>query len=300
MKKVVVLMSTYNGEEYLVKQLESLFAQEGVEVELLVRDDGSSDGTREILRRYEDLGQLKWYEGKNLKPALSFMDLVLKAPQSEYYAFCDQDDIWDKNKLQVAVSKIEASGNEVSTIYFSNARLVDGEGNNLSVLRLSPRLTVGSALMINPVIGCTAVFNNALLGMLRRFEHKKIYMHDSWAYRLCIATGGKAIFDPVPHISYRQHGRNVIGAKSSLLKRYQRRFSNAVLDRRCIRMHDAAALVDGYLDVMPERNQKLVKAVAFYKSSFFGRFRLALNKEFRTNKVEHNVAFILSVLLGAF
>ena len=75
--RVAVLMSTYNGENYMKEQIESILNQRGnFELDLWVRDDGSTDATKKILMQYEIEKKLHWYEGRNLKPALSFMDLI--------------------------------------------------------------------------------------------------------------------------------------------------------------------------------------------------------------------------------
>ena len=84
MENVCILMSTYNGEKYLKEQIESLKTQQGVSVSILVRDDGSTDSTKQILEYYKNQGVLDWYTGENLKSARSFLDLVYRAPDSEY------------------------------------------------------------------------------------------------------------------------------------------------------------------------------------------------------------------------
>ncbi len=95
MDSIVVLMSTYNGEKYIREQLDSIFNQEGIDVKVVVRDDGSKDTTHAILDEYKKTHELVWYTGENLKSARSFMDLIYQAPESDYYAFADQDDYWD-------------------------------------------------------------------------------------------------------------------------------------------------------------------------------------------------------------
>ena len=100
-------MSTFNGEKYLQEQLNSLFNQENIKLDILVRDDNSTDKTKEIL----DRNHIKWYTGKNLKPAKSFFDLIKKSGDFEYYAFCDQDDVWDNKKLYIAIKKLEKCNN---------------------------------------------------------------------------------------------------------------------------------------------------------------------------------------------
>ena len=124
MKKVLVLMSTYNGQMYLKEQLVSIYAQKGVDCTLLVRDDGSSDCTKQILAEEEKNGNLRWYEGRNVGPARSFWDLLLNAPKCEWYAFSDQDDVWHEDKLKAA---LEQFGNCVDrpALYFGQTQLVD-------------------------------------------------------------------------------------------------------------------------------------------------------------------------------
>ena len=107
MNKVLILMSVYNGEKYLVEQIESLIHQERVDVSILVRDDGSSDGTIDILENYKTKGILDFYTGENLRPARSFMHLLFNAPDCDYYAFCDQDDVWLPEKLLVATDALK-------------------------------------------------------------------------------------------------------------------------------------------------------------------------------------------------
>ena len=104
---IYILLSTYNGEHYLNEQIESLVRQVDVNYKILVRDDGSKDSTHVILNKWQQLGFLTWYRGENIGFAESFMDLVQKAPKADYYAFCDQDDIWLPNKLKAAVEKLE-------------------------------------------------------------------------------------------------------------------------------------------------------------------------------------------------
>ena len=89
MEKVIVLLSTYNGGKYLSEQLDSLVAQKGVDVGILVRDDGSTDTTLSILDEWQEKGLLTWYSSGNLGPGKSFMDLLKRAPSGAYYAFCD-------------------------------------------------------------------------------------------------------------------------------------------------------------------------------------------------------------------
>ena len=125
MEKIVVLLSTYNGEKYLEEQLDSLASQNGVVIELLVRDDGSTDGTAAILDRWQDEGRLSWYTSANLGPGKSFMHLLQTAGGGGYYAFCDQDDVWLPDK----VKRVMEAFDEGYDLVLHNAYITDGKLN---------------------------------------------------------------------------------------------------------------------------------------------------------------------------
>ena len=111
-EKVLVLMSTYNGEQYLQQQINSIITQKNVEVELIVRDDGSTDKTIDILKDYQQKGLLSYYAGENLKPQYSFLHLLRHAPECKYYAFADQDDVWLEDKLYSGIKEIYSFDNQ--------------------------------------------------------------------------------------------------------------------------------------------------------------------------------------------
>ena len=217
LKKVYVLLSTYNGEKYLQEQLDSLYAQEGVEVAILARDDGSSDGTIEILKKNAASHKnLSWYSGENVRPAKSFLDLIKESSKQncDYYAFCDQDDRWDKDKLKCAVDMLETADNTKPNLYYSNLRIVD---QDLRIYRLShafasERQQKGkySCLLDNMATGCTIVFNKTASQYVMSHFPNCCSMHDCWIYMIC-KFFGNVIYDFEAHIDYRQHGDNVIG-----------------------------------------------------------------------------------------
>ena len=119
-------MSTYNGELYIKQQLDSIFAQNEVEVSVFARDDNSSDETTNILREYSEQQPLKFYSGNNLGPGLSFIDLIHHCEEYEYYAFADQDDVWESNKLVCAIDALKGYKEKVA-FYNSNVAVVDEE-----------------------------------------------------------------------------------------------------------------------------------------------------------------------------
>ena len=104
--KVTVLLSTYNGHQHIKELVDSVLMQDSVDVKLQVRDDGSTDNTIDILRSYND-SRIAVKKGKNLKPALSFLTLLRECDDSDYYAYCDQDDYWYPNKLITAINELK-------------------------------------------------------------------------------------------------------------------------------------------------------------------------------------------------
>ena len=148
--KVCVLISTYNGEKFLDEQIASILAQKGVEVDILVRDDGSSDMTCSLLERWQKEGKLKWYKGENLGFARSFMNLLKTASVYDYYAFCDQDDVWLPEKLKKAcfVDDIEGLDESPLACAYARARGTDRMCSFGDWVALSDVCDVTTALMI--------------------------------------------------------------------------------------------------------------------------------------------------------
>lgn len=147
-ENVVVLMSTYNGEKYLRDQIDSIFAQVGnLDVRILIRDDGSNDGTLQILDEYQNRNELVWYsDGENIGAAKSFMRLLYNAPRASFYAFSDQDDIWYKDKLSNSIHKLkEVDG--CGAVY-TNATLVGSDLKNWghNVFNQEQKMTLLKAL----------------------------------------------------------------------------------------------------------------------------------------------------------
>lgn len=216
MKKVLVLMATYNGEKYLQEQLDSLYAQQDVDVDILARDDGSNDSTQKILEENSKNRKLTWYQGEHKNVSKGFYELMKKAAKLEYdfYAFSDQDDVWGPDKLEVAVTTIENEKNPA--LYYSGQRLVDENLNFIEDHRLNDERTLRTRFVLSDFAGCTGVFNKTLLNEVIRFEPEYMLMHDTWILRVCLALGGKVIVDPEPRMNYRQHTGNTLGLGHSL------------------------------------------------------------------------------------
>ncbi len=225
MINVAVLMSTYNGEKYIREQLDSILSQNGVKVELFVRDDGSSDGTREILTEYSQTNSNVHIDfADNVGVGNSFMNLLYSVPDTfDYYSLADQDDIWEADKILQAVNKL---GDEF-LLYASNQESVDKYGNSIGLRYKEDagiHLTPVSILECNMIAGCTMVLTNELFRLLAKENNRpspsllRNRIHDVWIAIVASLFEG-ITYDTRSFIKYRQHENNVVGAKSSFAKR---------------------------------------------------------------------------------
>ena len=216
MRRVRILLSTYNGEKYLREQIASLKAQEGVETEIFVRDDGSADSTLDILREMSSKGVLDFYTGENMGPARSFMDLLSKTSEADYYAFSDQDDVWMPDKLSTAISALERQGYSPG-LYLGQTQPTDDTLQKLPYRSVEPIGTFGESLVYEFAAGCTMVLNKPLRNILTTYKPDYLSMHDVWIYSVALALGANVYYDHTAHILYRQHGQNAIGQDNSLI-----------------------------------------------------------------------------------
>ena len=297
MKKTTILLSTYNGEKFLREQIDSILSQKGCELQILVRDDGSIDSTTDILDEYQNKGLLKWYRGENLKPARSFMELLKNSPESDYYAFSDQDDYWLDNKIETAVNKIELSSKPA--LYFSQTQLTDENLNPIKTSKITPYCSLGEALMIFYASGCTFVFNKKLRNIILEYTPAYISMHDNWLYTVCLAIGGYVYFDKSYHILYRQHSNNVIGLNNTFIKTQKIRLIRLIEGKR-ERSNIAKELLKGYSKYLNENDKKLIFQAANAHESIVSRIKLIFNKDFKCKSLKNNIISRIAVLLGVY
>ena len=296
-----ILLSTYNGCRYLAALLDSLLEQTCNNIIINIRDDGSTDRTREILDAYSDLHpSIRVEYGDNLGPARSFHELLKTAHEDDgYFAYCDQDDIWLADKIEAALTLLNADNADGPLLYCSRLEYVDADLKHLGyspVLKRAPKLH--NALVENVAIGCTLMFNHHTRKLLLDAPPPPSVMHDHWCYLLGSAFG-RILFDPVPRIKYRQHKSNVYGAAASsygLIKRRIARFINSA--GRAYHPHDTAMLFhEQFGDRLDSQNQGMIERFISSRKSFGNRVRYALHPEvYRQSGLDN---FILRCLILA-
>ena len=281
MNSVLVLMSTYNGEKYLSAQIYSLLDQNDVDINILIRDDGSKDSTIEIIKNFsQKYKNIKYYMGQNLGFANSFWNLILNAGTYDYYAFCDQDDIWDNRKISEAIKKIESVKNDVPILYTSNVSFIDSDGNKIKRPEFeSGVLSVYQALQKSILPGCTFLFNYKAFNILKKYQGS-MYAHD-WATYIIISAFGKVIYDSKNYIYYRVHNNNTIGINNKMQFLAQK---IKLLCRKsdCVRMHFAKDFYDTYnMDIKDDELKKEVYLLGHYQDCLKYKIKILFSKNFK-------------------
>lgn len=299
--KITVLMSAYNGEAYIRQQIESVLAQDiDARLTLLIRDDGSTDATQTILEEYRSAGKLDWYPGENLGPERSFWHLLHNAPESDFYALCDQDDVWLPDKLSRAVAQLRE---KKAQLYCSAFIATDGELNPIEYYHspLNQYTDYAHSLIYSTAAGCTFVFTQEAREAAKAYDMQihPVIIHDWLLHKIVTITGGKMIFDPVGSIYYRQHGHNTIGAQKSGLQGLAvrvKRFLNG--GSRRVRSDCAKALLKVYGDRVEEQVKDALDLVANYMETPKKRKKLLEDPRFRTGTV-NDLFFRILVQLKA-
>lgn len=241
MASVAVMMSVYNGEKYLAEQIESILSQQGVEVTIYIRDDGSDAPARSILQRYAaDHQNIILSHGKNLGIKDSFLQIVRDVPLShDYYAFSDADDVWLPEKLASAVALLDNHDPNAALAYCSQITLVDENLGFIGYGRpLIRPISFANAIVECRMSGATAVFNRTLMAIAQPLDYSYAVIHDAWM-NLIAASFGQVHFDPASHILYRQHGANADGGMWSVSRTWRARLARASQVSRFARQGEA-------------------------------------------------------------
>lgn len=273
---IAVLMSTYNGERFLKEQLESIFSQKSVNVSLFIRDDGSTDRTIDIIKKYQHKGSRVYLEqGQNIGPVNSFLSLIYRNREYEYYALADQDDLWESDKLISAVNILKKYF-DTPALYYSALTLVDSRENYLRTV-VPSKVSKATSLLNFQATGCTIVYNAALLKIIMKYKPKNIYMHDAWL-TVIASYFGICLLDETSHIKYRQHEKNVVGMKQqNILHRAKKFFTT----KKNWHYNTALDFYKGYKNYLSEEDLDRIKRILQYKKNILSKIRLINSQEVR-------------------
>ena len=223
---ITILLCTYNGARFLIAQLASIEQQSHKNWRLIVSDDGSTDETLAILRHFaERVPQyVELRSGPRRGPCANFLSLA-EDPSiaGDYFAFCDEDDVWRRDKLKHALGWLKSRQQTTPAVYCARTRLVGEEGRPFGTSPLFPKLPCFANALVQSIAGAnTMVFNPATKRLLEQAGAVDAVSHDWWTYQLVSGAGGTVHYDPKPHLDYRQHAANHIGCNRGLRAQWER------------------------------------------------------------------------------
>ena len=265
MSKIAIILGYYDGEEFLNELLNSIFKQSFQSFHIFLFDDNSpkvlnleslnlSKENREritIHRREKNIGF-----ANNFLNGLKKVDMFF-----DFYAFCDQDDIWMTDKLSRAIGKINQENTNLPLIYGTKTLHIDKTGKSIigESINISKELSFKNALIQSFAGGNTMVFNHKakelIVSSLRDISPAS---HDWWAYILITGNGGKVIYDSEYSLFYRQHDKNSMGSNKTLSGKFKRFFKIFNSEFQNYINHNLEALHLNS-DLLTQKNYKIMR-----------------------------------------
>lgn len=302
MQKVAILMSTYNGQKYLQEQINSLLSQQGVDVEIIIRDDGSKDNTPSLLDVYaQQDSRITVLKEQNVGVTASFNKLAQYANKNiiaDYYAFCDQDDVWEQVKLLVSVDALSQYASSSPNMYFSNLRMVDENLNPIREMYQPGEVKIGpkKALVQVFTYGCTCVFNRKALELFCSVT-PQLLCHDHWIFELCTYYGN-VFYDEKSHILYRQHGGNVTGGKQEGFSLFKLRLHTFFVEGLDHNFDISAKQLLSLQEEMSPENHKYVYEIAHYRENFMYKLKLLFSKDYKIGVLSKDAIIKFRILIN--
>ncbi len=303
MKRVQILISTYNGEKYLSQQLDSITKLSNFdEIKVLIRDDGSSDSTRDILNSYHEQFGFEIIYGENLGLNASMHKLISERDRScEYFSFGDQDDYWLENKVALGVEMLDKEDNSSPVLYAARSFITDEKLNiKGEIMNPKRRLSFYNAMIQNVAAGHTQIANNKLCDLIEMRFSKDIIVFDYWVYTVATAFG-KVVFDSTCTTLYRQHGKNVIGYETNIFQTIKNRIKRVLTTDLASKMTvQLRAFTREYGDMIPDEYRKEATKFLSSQTNFFKRLGYVfVTKAYRNSRLE-GIIFRFMYLFGQY
>lgn len=289
MNSVTIVMATYNGEEYLSAQLDSILASSYTDYVIHVHDDCSQDKTMDILKQYEEQssGRIQVFRNKsNLGVTVNFLNAVCRT-DTDYVMLCDQDDVWKHKKISDTLERMrymEARlGKETPVAVFTDAEVT---GDSLNVIsssffrfgRLNPKKTdLPHLLMENKLIGCTMMMNSALRDILKKHNLPRHAKYHDWWLALIAAAFGSIGYYGESTLFYRQHAGNVVGSRG-FINYVKSRVSSPGIQKASILalVRQTTEFIAIYKDIIPGNKLRILSRFSHLNDYNFLRRRYIL------------------------
>ena len=285
MSSVEILLATFNSETFIEEQVDSIFSQTDQDWHLTIQDGGSRDRTvsivKKIASKYEKKITFIQHDNGHLSAKKNFGSLLSKA-HSPLYMFCDQDDVWFKNKVELTKDfyySLHSKNEKQPVLIFTDSVVTDNKliplsNSFLTFQNLNPRkLALNNLLLQNVAPGNTMLFNNSLKELALPIPSQAI-MHDHWLILICSIFGRIRFLDS-PTLFYRQHGNNVVGAtKFSFLSILKKTLNNSFNMEGSLTkdFEQAEAIYKLYEQDLPQESKEILKLfINVRKQTFFQR-----------------------------
>ncbi|MBV1898680.1 MAG: glycosyltransferase family 2 protein [Cycloclasticus sp.] len=303
--RVNILLSTFNGELYLEELLVSLKNQTYKNTRVFIRDDGSTDSTQLILKKfYEANDNVHVCFGENIGVTKSFYTLLKQSYyENGLYAFCDQDDIWALEKIERAVTILSEIGVSDS-LYCSGLEYVTEDLVHMAYSMAPVNIKFSNAINENVAIGCTIVFDDKLRERFLVASPDNMLMHDWWMY-LTASAFGRVVYDDYYGILYRQHGLSVTPSYEKSLS-LVRRFKDLIVtikNKRFIGSLDWLEQAEEFVKTYPELSEKEKSIVKKMRclvthATFGDKLSFVMHPIVKSNFKSKDFVLRLKIMLG--
>lgn len=301
MKKVVVIISSYNGEKNIVRQLDSIFEQEDVLTSVYIRDDRSTDDTINVLNQYRlehPTYNIVIEQGENLGYAKSFWTALKNCQDADYYAFSDQDDVWMPDKLIKCIDAMEKDDEDVPKL--SYCKMIRSDENLMPLLeqvKLIPyeKITKKIALTKTYNYGAATLINTQARSLICRiWPSVDDLPHDLWAGLLCFWFG-KVYFVDESLYYWIRYSTSVTGEgtrKTGIIYRIKR-----TLDGKSY-VNIASYLLGYYGDLLTPIEKRFLERIEDYKKRLSDRMYLIFDPNFCRDSFSGTIALKIGILFG--
>ena len=297
-KKVAILMSTYNGEKYIKEQIESLIHQTYNNFYIYIRDDGSKDNTisriKEIQRNHDNIVLI---EAENVGFIKSFFELLNLCSDADYYAYCDQDDVWMEDKIERAVSFLNRTDSNKPALHFSNSDYYDENMNYLATAKKEKVYNFRHSLVECVTQGMTMVINNKTRELIIKDTPKTCLFHDWWTYMVCSGIG-QIVYDDKSLVKYRRHNKSVTVEGRTQIDLLIFRIKSFIIGDSLKKIKEQIIEYDRfYYNQLSEENKKLIKLFTNKKYSLKNALKKVLYPErFRRKFLDEiNIRFLFLI-----
>lgn len=303
LSSIAILLCSYEGEKYIEEQLISITLQTYPNWKLFISDDGSKDRTLSIIQKFKARQRkiLEIFEGPEKTFASNFISLT-KRPEikSTYYAWADQDDIWNKKKLEKAIRWLNHQSSSRPLLYCSRTILVDHMNRFIKPSPLFKKSkTFQNALVQNIAGGNTMIFNEKARQLfIKSSKNREIFAHDWLMYQIITACGGIIYYDEKPRLRYRQHANNVL-AMSNNIEAKIRHLKSIWQDKYRVWNSQNIDALDQIYNHMTIQNQIIFGHFKkLKKTSIFKRFLFFKKSGIYRQTFLQNISLVLTVLLN--